>query len=228
MARQNEKVNKFITDVEFNYAKFNQQLANLEIRQALLSIGRVFGFLSIIIAVILFFLQPLIARNSTSYFWIYYFLIAFILQWISIRWCLRHKEQLNESKRTVALFVFAPLIVGVLEYYSGVSLTEPIRLVFADTIPIQFISEFARSSGPIYFGLAITLFMGVGFSIHYLMMWIITLPIVLFSIFLIMLAVKFARFVNLIAPKIPFQGFLICAFVIVSISTLEVWQQINW
>jgi len=228
MARQNAKFDNFVSEIELGYASFNMKLANLEVREALITLGKWFGWLTILLLLVIMFLRPTIHSHPSLYFWINYLLLAFAVQWASIRWCLNHKKSAHELGRTALMIISTPILIGLLEILSGISMTDPLRVLLAQTISSEYIANLAIVSGPLKFGSLISCFMLIGFVFYYCLFWVLTIPVVFATGFLITSAVKFAKLVNLIAPKTPFQGFVICLFVIVSFSTLEIWQKLTW
>lgn len=218
LARQNQKIDRFVGTLEINYSKLNAWLSNVDIQKALTSIQKAMGWLAFITAIIVGVSARQLEAASTSRTLIVSLFLLFTLQWMSLKWCLNHEDALRELSPGVFYIILGPTLMGLLVEFADPQLALLFKELFSAIALSNAIAlPFEIPDSPIVIGIFTScLILLALFIIYYPLMWIIATPIALLTILMLAAPVKFAQFIHTIAPKKPFAGFVICLFISLS------------
>jgi len=219
LARQNPQVDEFVETIEFKYAVFNTKLSNVDIRQGLTALKKIYGWLAAIFATIFIIAAKFSTQPNQVSKWLSFITIALLFAWISIKWCMNHRAELSQHRNTVLMIVFSPIFIGLLEHFQLIAYTEPLRSALASH-PIFEYYSISFPSSALGFAASMSLVILSGFIFYYIIMWILTTPVALISILAIALPVKFARLINVYAPEVPFAGLVIFLMAILIMASI--------
>jgi len=219
LARQNPQVDEFVKTIEFKYAAFNTKLSSFDIRQGLTALKKIYGWLAAIFAITFIIFAKFSTQPNQISKWLSFITIALLFAWISIKWCMNHKDELSQHRNTVLMVVFSPIFIGLLEHFQLISYTEHLRSTLASHSIFEHYSISFPSSA-LGFAASISLIIFSGFILYYVIMWVLTTPVALVSILAIALPVKFARLINVYAPEVPFAGLVIFLMAILIMTSI--------
>ena len=208
-ARQNPKVDIFIAQLEGKYGDFNRRLTELPVLQGLQILQKGYGWAAV--ASGLLFMATAFVRGGPGLQTLcsVAFLASF-LGWFSIKWCTRHKAAIAEYLPQTLLILASPLIFVLIESFTGEpligQLLGPFIKLFEDAgIPVPVTTPWG-------YGMIMTGMLLVSLAVMYFMTWILSAPVAIASVCAVVLAVTFARLVEVIAPVKAFVGFTILLF----------------
>lgn len=213
--RRNPKIDAFLSSIEGHYSRLNSRLEDSTILRGLHFLRRIYGWASVILFSCLFVVQQFSFSSPSSFlslFWVFGF--AF-MGWFSIKWVTDHKNTLHEFSKNNALLIFGPLLMGVFDLIFNTPFTE-ILLVFFQQITKALHFNIPSISNPLAIGAATSLVFLVFFGFYYLITWAVTVPVFMFSVFAVVLPIKFARFLAKIDSSNTF--FWLTVFVMIAIS----------
>ncbi|GAA5031074.1 hypothetical protein GCM10025794_13190 [Massilia kyonggiensis] len=119
----------------------------------------------------------------------------------------------------MALPVFGPVVLGVMDYMFGTSITQAVANGFYE-LPLPFIRELPHLTNPMVIGTIISLLFAAFFAVYYLLTWLLAAPIAIMSAMVVLLSVMLARFVHTLAPRKPFIGLTFVLFAAATVSSL--------
>lgn len=191
--RRNPKIDAFLGAVEWRYANLNSQLEQASIRSGLLLVRKVYGWASVVLIAFSFFIMQVLPDSPKAFIIAFNLFLYMFLAWFSIKWTLEHKVTLIKYAKSNALFVFMPILAGLLDTLFDASFAIN---VFA--YPLQHalvvLKLPALSLHPITIGLLISCLMLVSFAILYFTTWLLITPLFIGSVIIIMIPIYFARF----------------------------------
>lgn len=190
--RRNPKIDAFIGAVEWRYAHLNSLLEQASIRSGLLLLRKVYGWASVALILFSLLAMQMPPDNSKVFFITFNLFLYVFLAWFSIKWTLEHKATLIEHAKNNAIYVFMPILAGILDTL----LDTPFTNVLA--YPLQHaIDAFKLPMLPLHpftIGLLVSCLMLVSFVILYFTAWLLTSPMFIGSVIVIMIPIYCARF----------------------------------
>jgi hypothetical protein len=219
VARQNSRIDAFVAQLELGYGQFNQRLRDTTIIDGLTTLQRLYGWAAILTVASLFLFGRLFGGNGTvGIVWSSCFLIS-VFGWFSIRWCISHRRAATEYGSQVALLVFGPTLMGILDVLAGTPFTQLLAEPFG-RIPNPWGWENPVSTAnPMALGAAMSLALAVFFAVYYVITWMLAIPAAFASAVLVALPVAVARFIHVIAPRKAFFGLTVVVF-----TAATLWQ----
>ncbi|MCP1680288.1 hypothetical protein [Kerstersia gyiorum] len=216
--RKNPRIDAFLSAIEGNYSRLNSRLEDATIVSGLRFLRQFYGWASIFLFACLFvfqrFSQPS-PKNFLSLFWVCGF--AFI-GWFSIKWVTEHKNTINEFSKNNALIIFGPLLMSIFDLIFHTSFTEILLISFQQAAAVLHFNM-PDTSNPLAIGGAVSLVLFGFFCFYYLLAWAVAVPVFMFSVFAVVLPIRFARALAQIDRNNTFFWFTV--FVMSVISLLQ-------
>lgn len=218
VARQNHKIDAFVAQLELGYGQFNQRLRDVKIVEGLAALQRLYGWVAIVTVASLILFGRLFGGNATAGLaWPSFFLVS-VFGWFSIKWCINHRKAVFEYGPQVALLVFGPILMGVLDALTGTPFVQVLAEPFA-RIPNPWGWQVPRFTNPMALGALMSAVLAAFFGLYYVVAWILSIPAAFASAALVALPVALARIIHVIAPRKAFFGLTVLLF---TVATL--WQ----
>jgi hypothetical protein len=215
MARQSSKIDTLVSGLEDSYGSFNTRLKDARVMTGLAALRRFYGWIAVVATITLLIFPSIIGPNQAFAGLASVALLMSILGWFSIKWWLDHKNTASEIGSRLALFIFLPLLIAIFDTI----LSTPFTHILADAlyrIPLLPDLSIPKLTSPLAIGSAISALFAVGALFFYLLIWLMTAPIVFLSAVLIALPVLLARFIHTIAPRRAFVGLTFVASVVIA------------
>jgi len=210
-ARQNPKIDAFVAQLEGGYGAFNRQLQDVKIRDGLVVLRKLYGWLAIAATVMFLVAARFVGPKTVlGTFWSAAFCMT-VFGWFSIKWCMEHKKTVFEQGAHVALLVFSPFLMAVFDVLMGTHSMQILTESFNRT-PGPWSWSIALNSHPMIAGAILSAVLAIFFAVYYAIIWIFAAPVAFCSTVLIGLPVALARFINVIAPQKAFFGLTVVVF----------------
>ncbi|QEU44079.1 hypothetical protein F3X94_23485 [Raoultella planticola] len=210
--RQNPKFDAFLLVVENGYGGINNKLKDARLYDGICTLRLMYGFIGFL-AFLLIFLTPYLTSAPQPYLLICgaCFIIS-IIGWGSISWCLQHNEILLDNILFLSIFLLSPFLMAFLEERTNTPLLwYPLESIFIMLHSMNIDIDPPRNIfiQACIFSATLVFFMFV----QYLFNWLISIPVLLLTIFIVLLTSSFAKIVNLFFPKNAFAGLMAILFV---------------
>lgn len=216
IARQNPKFKAFIVVLEDRYGNLNNKIKDARLTEGIIFLQLIYGFVAIISAIMFFLMTYVVPeKENVKFLFSMGFVFGFI-GWASVSWCMQHRKAISENAWIFLLMVVSPFALALLEKQSGISLIrytlEPLFHLFKTMgfhvdIPTGIWSQAGILSCVLLFVVLM----------QYIFSWILSIPVLLITIFIVISMIFFARLVNLIAPEKSFPGFMIILFILLTV-----------
>lgn len=213
IARQNNKINYLVLNLENGYQGFNSRLKDAKIRDGLVVLKSFYGWASIVVGFLSFFLHYWISSNFILIKADYFIFLILFLGWFSLRWCLDHRAAAIEFAKPAFFVIASPLLLAALEYFSGTPLMHGI---FEPFTRISFPGKYGlpHFNNPFSIGMLFSIGFLLLFGFYYFITWLIAMPVAFSSALLVSFAVLTAKFIHTLAPRKAFAGFTFLVFAI--------------
>ena len=201
--RHNKKLDEIISAVEGGYFRLNKRLGEASVLGGLSLLRNYYGWVSGA-AFVTFLVIGWIWRAPSEFaFWVGCIFLASFLGWFSIDWVIDHRRAVREFSKNNAFLVVGPLLLGVLDLMAGSRIAHAL---------MQPLSQFASAAGiglldvanPIAAGGIVSLLVLVAFGFYYVFAWLLAAPLFAVSVFIVLLPIRFARFLAALDPANPF------------------------
>lgn len=214
--RKNPKIDAFLSSVEGNYSKLNSRLEDATTISGLSFLRQCYGWASIFFFACFFILQRFFQLSPTSFlslFWI--FGLAF-MGWFSIKWVIDHKNTINYFSKINAPIIFGPLLMGGGDIVFHTPFTE-ILLTSLRQFAAALHFNMPHISNPLAIGGATSLVLLGFFGFYYLLTWAIVVPMFMFSVFAVVLPIRFARALAKIDSNNTFLWLTVVVMIVISV-----------
>ncbi|AMK76912.1 MULTISPECIES: hypothetical protein [Methylomonas] len=215
-ARRNPKIDAFLSSIEGHYSTINEWLEDSTTMAGLKFLRRLYGWLSIILCILLFATSHFSPPNWSSTLSLFSVFAFMFMGWFSIKWVTEHKNTIAELSRDDVLIIFSPVFLGVFD----VLFKTPFVNIFV--LPLQHMADslhitIPQISNPVALGSIISLILFAFFAFYYLLTWAITVPVFLISVFSVILPIQIARLLAAIDRENTFFWFTVFVMVVISI-----------
>jgi len=214
--RKNPKIDAFFSTLEGRYSQLNGLLEELTIREGLIFLRRLYGWLFAAILFSSFFIQrfsPMTPQKALPFYSAFF--ITF-MGWFSIKWVIAHKKTISETARNNVLIALCPLFLGIVDYFSHSTITQTLIFPLYKFFDVLHIA-IPEITNPLALGSIMSLMMVAFFGFHYVLAWLVATPIFLLSVVTILLPVWFAQRVAKLGPQNKFAWF---AVILMAIATM--------
>ena len=219
--RRNPKIDLFLTTIEGRYAKVNELLENSTTSTGLKFLKKLYGWLSVVLLIVIISVQNIFKPNPQSIFPIFLLFSISFMGWFSIKWVLEHKSEVANFSRDNAIMVFGPLVMGATDYFLKTPFTS-ILISPLYQLATQLHLSIPEITNPLAIGSFISLLFLAFFGVYYLLTWLITIPIFSLSVILVVLPIKFARFIATIDRQNTFFWFTVFLMAIISLWLTQI------
>lgn len=213
LARQNTKVDAFISQVENNYDTWNERIRNLDVKKATIVLKKIYAVISIVITISFLVSSHFLSEYKILNGYLSIASIFFIFLWVTLQWYTVDKG-VSGFKYQFFIFIISPLVMAAFDFVTGSRFVWEMARIYY-TIAYQLGFNPPLIDDPIFLGLIMALFGFVMIVLQYFYTAIISYPVAIFSIAIVATPIYFARIVHGFNPNNSFSGFaLIISFVI--------------
>lgn len=216
IARQNPKFKAFIVVLEDGYGNVNNKIKDARLTEGIVFLQLIYGFVAISSAVIFFLTAYAVPEQENVKFICSMGFVFGFIGWASVSWCMQHRKAISENAWVFLLMMVSPFAMALLEKQSGISLIrytlEPLFHIFKVMgFHVDLPTDIWSQAGILSCMLLFVVLM------QYIFSWILSIPVLLLTIFIVISMIYFARLVNLIAPDKSFSGFMIILFILLTV-----------
>lgn len=216
VARQNLKVDNLLLLIEGGYTRFNSRLKDTKVKAGLGQLRSFYGWLAVVTLSFFLLLGRFLSPNTYVPVWLSLLFLGALFGWFSIKWLTQHTAMLKELAPHIALIVFAPLLLGLLDLWLG----TPFTILLSDPAS-QLLNSFGIQapvlSNPITIGGLLSGLMALSMLAYYLIVWVLAAPTAFLSALVVVLPIMLARLIHTYAPKKNFFGFTALVMLVVSL-----------
>jgi hypothetical protein len=212
-ARRNPKINNFLNVVEGKYSKLNEILEDATVISGLKYLQKLYGWISIFIPVLFFVFNKIfhLDKDLTIYvFWVFSFSF---MGWISIRWVLDHKKAVKEMSKNNLLFVFIPILLGLLAFLFDSTIMNILMYPIYELVG-KLHMQLPQINNPILIGCLISLMFASFFAFYYALTWVVSIPMFFASVLVVLLPIRFARLLAAIDRQNTFFWFSVFVLIV--------------
>lgn len=216
ISRQNPKFKAFIVVLEDGYGNLNNKIKDARLTEGIVFLQLIYGFVAITSAIMFFLIAYALPEQENVKFLCSMGFVFGFIGWTSISWCMQHRKAISENTWVFLLMVVSPFVMALLEKQYGISLIrytlEPLFHLFKTMgFNIDLPKGIWSQAGVLSCVLLVVVLM------QYIFSWILSIPVLLITIFIVISMIYFARLVNLIAPEKSFPGFMIILFILLTV-----------
>lgn len=215
LARQNGKVNAFISQIENNYETWNERIRHLDIKKAVIFLKKIYAIISITITIAFFLTYHYFPEYKEMNDHFSMVAVFFIFLWVTLQWYTEDKK-ISDFKYQFFIFIASPLIMGFCDFFTGSNFIQEMAKIYS-TMANGLGFNPPLTGGPIYLGLMMAVFGFILIAVQYIYTAIISYPVAMLSIAIVAFPIYFARIVHGFNPKKSFAGFAVITLFIVTV-----------